>query len=294
MASVVSLGYALISASDLSQWKSFAVDLLGLQLAEQTDDRMLLRMDEKSYRLDIRKTPQNGGVTTLGWEVAGPRELTELSASLEAAGFGIKPADEATIAERMVSGLASFEDHDGLTLELFWGLKTDKDRFVSPTGARFKTGTGGFGHAFQMVSDAESYRHLYEDLLGFRLSDYIDFAPGLAGTFLHCNPRHHSFAHATIPGMPNHVNHLMFEVDDFDLVGRAWDKVQAGAAPVAASFGKHSNDEMLSFYVKTPSGFQVEYGFGGRLIDDATYTPTRYDVASYWGHKQADLGQPDI
>ncbi|MCW2495144.1 VOC family protein [Jatrophihabitans sp.] len=293
MASVLSLGYALISATDLSEWKAFAVDLLGLQIASETDDRLLLRMDEKSYRLDVRRHSEAGGVTTLGWEVKGAAELEELSASLEAAGFVVKPADSATIAERMVSGLSSFEDPDGLTLELFWGLKTDKDPFVSPRGARFKTGTGGFGHAFQMVSDGAAYQRLY-DLLGFRLSDYIDFAPGLTGTFLHCNPRHHSFAHAAIPGVPNHVNHLMFEVDDFDLIGRAWDKVLAGAAPVAASFGKHSNDEMLSFYVKTPSGFQVEYGFGGRLIDDATYTPTRYDVASYWGHKQSDPGQPDI
>jgi 3,4-dihydroxy-9,10-secoandrosta-1,3,5(10)-triene-9,17-dione 4,5-dioxygenase len=289
----VGLGYALIAASDLSEWKAFAVDLLGLQIAQETDDRLLLRMDEKSYRLDIRRDAGNGGVTTLGWEVVGPRELVQLSATLEAAGFVVKPADAATIAERMVSGLSSFHDPDGVTLELYWGLKTDKNRFVSPTGARFKTGTGGFGHAFQMVSDEPTYRRLYEDLLGFRLSDYIDFAPGVAGTFLHCNPRHHSFAHASIPGVPNHVNHLMFEVDDFDLVGRAWDKVLAGAAPVAASFGKHSNDEMLSFYVKTPSGFQVEYGYGGRILD-STYTPTRYDVASYWGHKQSDPDQPDI
>jgi len=294
MASVVSLGYALIAANDLEAWEAFAVDLLGLQLAERTEDRMLLRMDEKSYRLDIRRAPGDGGVTTLGWEVAGPRELAELSSTLEAAGFVVKPADEATIAERMVSGLASFDDPDGLTLELFWGLKTDKDRFVSPTGARFKTGVGGFGHAFQLVGDGTRYKQLYEDLLGFRLSDYIDFAPGFTGTFLHCNPRHHSFAHATISDVPNHVNHLMFEVDDIDFVGRAWDKVLAGAAPVGTTFGKHSNDEMLSFYVKSPSGFQVEYGFGGRMLDEATYTPTRYDVASYWGHKQADPEQPDI
>src|ERR1700712_2869064 len=170
MASVVSLGYALISASDLSEWKAFAVDLLGLQIAEETDDRLLLRMDEKSYRLDIRREATGSGVTTLGWEVLGPRELVELSATLEAAGFVVKPADPATIAERMVCGLSSFEDPDGITLELFWGLKTDKNRFVSPTGARFKTGTDGFGHAFQMVSDEPSYRRLYEDLLGFQLS----------------------------------------------------------------------------------------------------------------------------
>jgi 2,3-dihydroxybiphenyl 1,2-dioxygenase len=293
MASVLSLGYALISASDLPAWKAFAVDLLGLQIAEETGERLLLRMDEKSYRIDIRRGPTEG-VTTLGWEVAGPTELAELSSTLEAAGFVVKVADEATVGERMVSGLASFDDPDGLTLEIFWGLKTDKDRFVSPTGARFATGIGGFGHAFQIVSDAAVYKHLYQELLGFKLSDYIDFAPGLTGTFLHCNPRHHSFAHATIPGLPTQVNHLMFEVDDLDLVGRAWDKVLAGAAPAATTLGKHSNDEMLSFYVTSPSGVQVEYGFGGRMVDDANYTPTRYDVASYWGHKRADPAEPEI
>ncbi|MFD4605005.1 hypothetical protein ACFWPQ_44195 [Streptomyces sp. NPDC058464] len=37
--------------------------------------------------------------------------------------------------------------------------------------------------------------------------------------------------------------------------------------------GDEENDEMLSFYSKTPSGFQVEYGYGGKLIDDSVWTP---------------------
>ena len=28
----------------------------------------------------------------------------------------------------------------------------------------------------------------------------------------------------------------------------------------------HPNDHMFSFYVRTPSGFSVEYGWGGLLI----------------------------
>ena len=52
--------------------------------------------------------------------------------------------------------------------------------------------------------------------------------------------------------------HLMFEVTDLDLVGRAWDKVLDGAAPIASTLGKHTNDEMSSFYVRSPSGFQIE------------------------------------
>lgn len=293
MASVVGLGYAIVSATDLPAWKAFACDLLGLQPAEETADRLLLRMDEKSYRIDIRRG-QTDGVATLGWEVAGEKELGEIARALESQGYAVKAADTAALSERRVSGLISFDDPEGVGIEVFYGLKKDRNRFVSPTGARFNTGIGGLGHAFQIVSDAERYRVLYQEILGFRLSDYIEFGPGLAGTFLHCNPRHHSFAYAPVPRAPKGVAHLMFEVDDLDFVGRAWDKVQAGAAPVASTFGKHSNDEMLSFYAVTPSGFQVEYGYGGLSIDDATWRPSRYDVTSYWGHKRTDPNEPDV
>ena len=157
--------------------------------------------------------------------------------------------------------------------------------FVSPTGARFITGEGGLGHVFQLVNDEEKYRQLYFDLLGFKLSDYIEFGP-IFGVFTHCNPRHHSFAFAAVPNAPKGIGHIMFEVDDIDTVGRAYDKVvKENAAPLAISFGRHSNDQMMSFYVNSPSGFQIEFGTGGLLIDDDTWRPWRYDVPNFWGHE---------
>jgi 3,4-dihydroxy-9,10-secoandrosta-1,3,5(10)-triene-9,17-dione 4,5-dioxygenase len=41
---------------------------------------------------------------------------------------------------------------------------------------------------------------------------------------------------------------------------------------------------MISFYVETPSGTQIEYGTGGIFIDDETWTPVQYSSAHYWGH----------
>jgi 3,4-dihydroxy-9,10-secoandrosta-1,3,5(10)-triene-9,17-dione 4,5-dioxygenase len=278
------LGYVVVNTTNLQKWRAFGCDLLGLQAVDVSEDRMLLRMDEKSYRLDIRRS-DSAGVDVVGWEVSSAADLEALSEALQAEGFAVKREGAEAASERMVTGLARFDDPDGQTIELFYGAKKDKDRFVSPTGARFSTGSNGMGHVFQLVSNEENFRHLYLDVLGFRLSDYIDFAPGAYGTFLHCNPRHHSFAYAVAPE-PG-VNHLMFEVEDLDSVGRAYDSVLAGSAPISSTFGKHSNDEMLSFYVTTPSGFQVEYGTNGVLIDDETWTPARYDVASYWGHSRA-------
>jgi hypothetical protein len=40
---------------------------------------------------------------------------------------------------------------------------------------------------------------------------------------------------------------------------------------------------MTSFYGRTPSGFQFEFGWGGRTID-ADWQVTTHDRLSDWGH----------
>lgn len=285
MAEVRSLGYILITAGDLDAWEKFATELLGLQVAERTPERLRLRNDEKLYRLEINRG-EGEGVTTLGWEVKGHDELEELIGRLEANGYAVTRESADFAKERGVFELASFTDPDGLRLELFVAQMSDKRKFASPTGANFFTGEGGLGHVFQLVNEEEPFRKLYLEILGFKLSDYIDFGP-IYGTFTHCNPRHHSFAFAPVPNAPKGIGHIMFEVDDIDLVGRAYDKVlKEKAAPLAMSLGRHSNDQMISFYVNSPSGFQIEYGYGGLLIDDNDWTPRRYDVPGFWGHER--------
>jgi 3,4-dihydroxy-9,10-secoandrosta-1,3,5(10)-triene-9,17-dione 4,5-dioxygenase len=36
------------------------------------------------------------------------------------------------------------------------------------------------------------------------------------------------------------------------------------------TLGTHTDDRMTSFYLRTPSGFEIEYGCGGRFVDDAS------------------------
>lgn len=283
-ATVKALGYAVVSATDLDAWHRFAVELLGLQPAEHTDDRLVLRMDEYAYRVDIRKGDTDG-IQALGWDMGSDDALDDVAKRLADAGYAVSRLGAEAAAARGVEGLVRFRDpDDNYDMELFWGLRNATARFASPTGARFLAGRLGLGHAFQVVTDGAAYRRLFIEILGFRLSDHIDMPGGVTGVFLHCNPRHHSFAFAQAPHRPTGVGHLMFEVDDIDVVGRAYDKVLDGAAPIRSTFGKHTNDKMISFYVGSPSGFGIEYGTGGIAIDDETWLPTRYDVAHYWGH----------
>lgn len=287
-AKVMALGYAVVQAVDLDEWVKFGSELLGLQVAHRDDDRLLLRMDEYTYRLDVRRA-EEPGVRALGWDVGGPEALEELTKRLADAGYRVEHGDADAADERQVMDLVRFRDpEDVVDHELFWGLRNATAKFVSPIGARFVAGELGLGHAFQALhGDVRAYDHLFREILGFRLSDHIDM-PGGVGTFLHCNPRHHSFAYAHAPHRRRGIGHLMFEIDDLDLLGRQWDKVQDDGIPILSTFGKHTNDEMISFYVRSPSGFGIEYGVGGILIDDETWIPTRYDSAHYWGHRRID------
>lgn len=50
------------------------------------------------------------------------------------------------------------------------------------------------------------------------------------------------------------------------------------------TLGRHSNDEMLSFYALSPSGFDIEYGWGGLEVDDESWHVLTHDCNSAWGH----------
>ena len=50
-------------------------------------------------------------------------------------------------------------------------------------------------------------------------------------------------------------------------------------------FGRHSNDQMFSFYVVTPSGWPIEVGWGAIAVDEETWHVIHHSVPSSWGHE---------
>lgn len=288
-ANVTALGYIQFTATDIDLWEEFGQRVLGLMAVRMTEDRLRFRIDEKAYRLEVR-AGETGGVSAVGWETKGPGELAELEARLTAAGYQVTRPGPEVAKERQVSDLIVFRDPDDCyDHEIYWGLGTASARFASPIGAEFVAGMEGLGHVLQVVKDREQYETLFLDILGFKLSDHIDLTPDLYATFLHCNPRHHSFAFTPqIPGRPLGVGHFMLEVTDLDVIGRALEHIEDDPARLLKTFGRHSNDRMTSFYLITPSNVGLEFGTGGIKIDDATWSPTRYDTAHLWGHHSVD------
>ena len=284
MSGIRALGYIVVQGP-VEEWMSFATDVLGAQVARRTADEVRLRTDERSWRIAIESGPAAGpgSLVALGFEVESAGALGELAESLTGQGIDVRVDDELA-RHRQVRSLLVFSDGDGHQLEAYYGQEIDHNPFVSPRGVDFVTGDLGVGHAFLFSGAPDKVVEFFTQRLGFRLSDTIDL--GVAeGVFLHCNPRHHSVAVAEIPGIPVGLGHLMLEVGSLEAVGLALDIATERGDQIQMSMGQHTNDRMTSFYVTTPSGFQVEYGWNGLLIDDTEWTVGHHVASSIWGHK---------
>jgi 2,3-dihydroxybiphenyl 1,2-dioxygenase len=286
-----SLGYLGFKVKDPHAWSVFAVDVLGLMPGEAAGEVQRFRLDEQAWRIAI-ETGEADDVSYLGFEVAGPAELDAVGRRLTEGGVVVGNGDPALLAERGVLDLIACHDPDGLPVEIYYGatLRTERP-FASPAGvASFVTGAQGLGHVVISTRDIVATRRFYQDLLGFRLSDTIRMRTGANASleleFYHCNRRHHTLALLPI-ATPKRLHHFMLQVPTLDGVGFALERAQAAGTPIAQTLGRHTNDRMVSFYARTPSGFEVEFGFGALEVDDATWRVSRHDKPSSWGHKRA-------
>jgi 2,3-dihydroxybiphenyl 1,2-dioxygenase len=285
MSTVTALGYLRFTAPDLTAWRPFATDVLGLQIGEAAsravgDGALYLKQDDRCYRVAVEQGEEPSA--TFGWEVANRAALDGVAARLDANGVPVKEASSEHTQSRLAFGMILCDDPAGNRCEIFYGAASDREAFVSPTSARFTTGDMGLGHAFVMVPDGKAFLEFYS-LLGFRVSDYISFGPGMYATFMHCNPRHHTLAFVEVPNT-SAIQHFMVEVDSVDTVGRSYDRCVKGEAPIVMGLGRHTNDHMFSYYTASPSGVAVEYGTEGIRVDDDTWTVQNFDAVSYWGH----------
>ena len=277
---VQALGYMGVDASDFDPWRRFASDVFAMQVVERGPDALALRTDERCQRVLIQRSDRDGPAF-FGFETAGAAALKETAGKLEAAGFNVTRASEKELTLRGVEEMAWCRDPAGNRIELFHSQANGEGPFTAPRPhGGFRTGKMGMGHMVLHAEDVDAMSTFYRDLLSLRLSDYMVKPYRLM--FLRANPRHHSVG--LLQSKQNGVHHVMFEVLALDDVGRAYDFAQDGWR-IGQTLGRHSNDWMLSFYAFCPAGFMMECGWGGRTVDEATWTPREVTHGgSMWGH----------
>ena len=287
---VGALGYIGVGASSIPDWIDFA-GLLGLMpTADGPDGSIRYRMDGQAWRIALHQDALDDCLY-LGFDCGNKRRFDAVLARLDSLGIA-NQVDPDLAAIRGVMTLARLVDPDGIPIELYLGPRLVPEvPFHSPQPlSRFLTDTNGLGHVIVNAADPAASLAFYTEVLGLALSDRILFeaAPGMVIplTFLHCNERHHTIAIAPKPPGAKRIHHLMLEVPGIDDVGLALDRMMRADLEISATLGRHSNDLMISFYVRSPSGFEIEYGCEGLAVNQANWVVADHASISVWGHKR--------
>jgi 2,3-dihydroxybiphenyl 1,2-dioxygenase len=280
------LGYAVIEVPDPDTLGPVFAEVVGLIPGEGAHT---WRNDGRASRVVIRSGPAND-LVALGIEAVDEDTFTSTVARIEAV------EDVAAATGRGVDRLARASAPWGSDVEIVLGLADATTPFSSelvPGG--FLTDDVGFGHVVLATTAFDESVTFLTSGLGFEQSDWLEMelAPEitLEVRFFHCNARHHTVALARAPfDLPQVLHHVMFEMQERDDVGAAFDRLWATELEIPNGLGRHDNDGMFSFYLRTPAGFQVEVGHGARVITDDWDDNRLYDAISAWGHQP--LRQP--
>ncbi len=287
MTHITQLGYLVFQVRDVPTWETFATSVLGLTLAEPiSGGSPSFRMDRHSHRILLEPGDEDD-LGAIGWEVRDDESLLSLRRHLEGLGVSVEEASSSEARSRRVGRLLRLHDPSGVPVELYIEPELSPHSFASPlVSDGFVADSLGLGHAVLSATDLPRSLLFWKEGMGMKESDRVVtefYGHAVDITFFHVNPRHHSLALAGPMG--KRLVHFLLEARSLDEVGKALDRALAAGVRIRNGLGRHPNDHMFSFYARTPSGFEFEFGWGGRLIEDeASWVPTVYDRISDWGH----------
>lgn len=288
MTSELEVAYVGLEGADLAAFDAFLGDVVGLVRGEPTTDgRATWRNDDRAQRIILAEGPANDAVF-VGFETGSAEGFERAVTRARAAGATVTEGTREDLAARRVDALVRIAAPWGAPVELVYGLAPAPTPFDSPlVPGGFVTKGQGFGHLVFVAPDLDAADHFAREVIGLTQSDWLETDLGgmpLTVRFYHCNPRHHSLAIGALPiELPQKLHHVMVETVSQDNVGSAFDRAWNAGLPIANALGKHDNDKMFSFYVVTPAGFQLEFGYGARSVEEPWTDDRRYDRISEWG-----------
>ncbi|MGW7544620.1 VOC family protein [Streptomyces sp. NPDC054770] len=286
----VHLGYLVIETERFADWRRFGTDAIGMHHDDLDTGLMRFRLDDHECRFLLRRGPAED-VVAIGWHLDDHTTFERIEARVRAHGV---PAVEGSAEEaglRGVERLLRFPGPKGITQEIYTTPVTSTQP-LTMLASGWVTGDSGMGHVAITSTRPALTRGYFATVFDARLTDYIDETISgvkLRIRFLRVNERHHSIAIAAVRGLPidpvrTRVQHLNIQCASLDDLARSYERVHELGFDMALSVGQHTNDKELSFYARTPSGFEWEVGWNPVVVDETTWEPSTHQGISVWGH----------
>ncbi len=275
-ARVSDLHYVGLAVPDLAAERAFFGGTWGLTEVGEIDGKIYFAAEGSPHPYVIRlREDAEKKTDIIGFSADSSAIVDQLFAQVTASGARIIAAPGP--AEGPAGGYAfRFFDPDGRAIEVI----CDSRQRAHRTLAKGEAIPIGLSHIVLHTPDIQPLAAFYEDVLGFRLSDWI----GQFMVFLRCNPVHHRLA--ILPGPPA-LNHVAFDVSSVDELMRGLARMTDKGVALQWGPGRHTAGNNTFSYYLTPNGNAVEYTSDLEEVDEETWQPTVYDatpaVTDQWG-----------
>jgi len=275
-AAVTDLHYVALAVPDLAAERQFFGETWGLVETGEADGKVYFAAEGSAHPFVIRLRQDADRKTDLiGFSAASRADVDALFGQAKAA--GCKIIAEPGPAEGPAGGYACrFFDPDGRAIEVICDTQQRPFRALGKGEAI----PVGLSHIVLHTPEPPKLVAFYEEVLGFRLSDWI----GTFMAFLRCNSAHHRLA--ILPGPPA-LNHVAFDVSSVDELMRGLARLTAKGVTLSWGPGRHTAGDNTFTYYLTPNGNAVEYTSDLEEVDEATWQPTTYEfspsITDQWG-----------
>lgn len=286
----VRMGYAVIESKHAQGWLTLLGEGLGMQAEILGSGAVGARMDDHQRRFLVVPGAAED-LVSLGLEF----DTDALALFRERAGKHGIELREAGAEESELRGVKRFwhfQGPKGLRIEVFDEpvLERTPPRLEA---SGFVTGERGWGHIGMSTRRPEAMKRFWYGLFDMRLTD--ELACRVSGVplqveFMRFNERHHSVAIVYTPKVRldpirTRIQHFEVQVASLDDLTSAYRRCRELDIPISMAVGRHANDKGVSFYVRTPSGFDIECTWDALDVDERTWKGEMWDRISDWGHQ---------
>ena len=238
------LGHASLWSPDIERMTNYYTEVVGLQVIEREKNRVFLATREglESICLESGEHPE---LARISFQVAPDTDLDDIAKRLTAADVrserrsGMSPG---------VKDCIVFKDAKGTEVEVFaeytFAARERKPGHIQPIK---------LGHVAYRCHDVAKVVKFYEEVLGFRVSDWR----GNSFAFMRCGVDHHTVNFVTDEEQKLH--HIAFEVKDWGEVHRCAEHLARHDIRLVWGPGRHIIGHNIAIYHRNADQVRVEF-----------------------------------
>ena len=243
MIGVKQIGHATFETPDLERAVAYYTKYLGLTEVRR-DGKTAFLACPSDFHSVVLTEGSSAAVTKLALQLAPDADLDAFAAQTKAQGITVGRKSDAAPDTPVTLTLT---DPSGLDLEILATrtptAKPPKNHGVTPRK---------LGHTAFFTQDIHATVKFYQEVLGFRVSDWI----GDIFVFMRCNPDHHTVNFLT--GPKRGLHHIAFELNDWNQIKEACDLMPLHDLDLIWGPGRHGPGHNLYTYHLNPDGFTIE------------------------------------